>query len=273
MLEYSEVINLSQQLQSAVVGKIVKDVLPPTKPHRFCWFSGDPKDYAVQLKGQRVSGAEGFGIFVEMHFTDHLNLCFNDGVNVRLIDEKTKTKDYQMIIEFTDGSGLLFTVAMYGGIILHRGDYENEYYQLSRQAYSPFAPGFESHFGNLLKNLPKLSAKAFLATEQRFPGIGNGTVQDILFCSRIHPKRKIGTLNQEEEGALLTSVRSVLKEATEKGGRDTEKDLYGKSGGYHSLMSKNSLGRDCPHCGQSIVKEQYLGGAIYYCPACQPLKD
>ncbi|MBP9543957.1 MAG: hypothetical protein KBE58_02820, partial [Alistipes sp.] len=25
-------------------------------------------------------------------------------------------------------------------------------------------------------------------------------------------------------------------------------------------------------CGGALVKEAYLGGAVYYCPHCQPLK-
>lgn len=40
--------------------------------------------------------------------------------------------------------------------------------------------------------------KAFLAAEQRFPGIGNGVLQDILLESGIHPKRKISTLRDLE---------------------------------------------------------------------------
>ncbi|MFO7935831.1 MAG: zinc finger domain-containing protein [Bacteroidales bacterium] len=27
----------------------------------------------------------------------------------------------------------------------------------------------------------------------------------------------------------------------------------------------------CPNCGDAIVKEAYMGGAVYFCPVCQPL--
>jgi formamidopyrimidine-DNA glycosylase len=57
----------------------------------------------------------------------------------------------------------------------------------------------------------------------------------------------------------------------EKGGRDTEKDLFGNAGGYKTLLSKNTYKNPCPNCGNTIVKEAYLGGAIYFCPVCQPL--
>ena len=58
---------------------------------------------------------------------------------------------------------------------------------------------------------------------------------------------------------------------TDKGGRDTERDLFGKRGGYKTKLSKNTLQNPCPNCGDTIKKEAYLGGAVYYCPTCQKL--
>lgn len=93
----------------------------------------------------------------------------------------------------------------------------------------------------LAESRPTLSAKAFLATEQRFPGIGNGTLQDILFAARIHPKRKIASLTEDERERLAACTASVLGEMTRLGGRDTEKDLFGNPGGYQTRMSKRTL--------------------------------
>ncbi|MBE6013156.1 MAG: endonuclease VIII, partial [Lachnospiraceae bacterium] len=136
----------------------------------------------------------------------------------------------------------------------------------------PFSDGFEAHYrSKLLEAKPNLSAKAFLATEQRFPGIGNGSLQDILFEAGIHPKRKIKTLSKIEEDKLYSSIISVLKKMTELGGRNTEKDLFGNKGGYEVKLSKNTLSSGCSLCGGQIVKETYMGGSIYYCPACQPV--
>ena len=61
---------------------------------------------------------------------------------------------------------------------------------------SPLGDGFDAaYFDRLVAGAkPNLSAKAFLATEQRIPGLGNGVLQDILFNARIHPKRKMATL-------------------------------------------------------------------------------
>lgn len=272
MIEIPEALTLAKQLKNEIVGKTVARVNPPTKPHKFCWFNGAPTDYDIRIRDCKVQSAEGFGIFAEIAFSNGERLSINDGVNVRYLSDGGTPKDYQLLIVFTDSTALVFTVAMYGSIILHSGDNENKYYLKSRSAISPFSPKFEEYYSVLIKeSKPTLSAKAFLATEQRFPGIGNGVLQDILFAAHINPKRKIGTLTNTEKGVLLNCVTSVLREMTDLGGRDTEKDLFGRPGRYLTKMSKNALSSGCPICGVLVRKEVYLGGSVYYCPVCQPL--
>lgn len=272
MLELPETLTIAKQLKQHIVGKRICRMLPPTKEHKFCWYAGDPAEYDAGISGRIVESAEGFGIYVEMAFDNGKRLCFNDGVNARLISSSDAPKNHQLLMTFADGMALVFTVAMYGGIILHDGAYENEYYLRSKAAVTPFSDGFEPYYRSLLaESKPTLSAKAFLATEQRFPGIGNGVLQDILLAAGIHPKRKIGTLSGPEQDKLLSRITSVLRNMTEGGGRDTEKDLLGRPGGYRVRLSKNTLASGCPQCGGPIVKEAFLGGAIYFCAVCQPL--
>lgn len=276
MIELPEALTLSRQLREHAVGKEVIKVRPPSSEHKFCWFNGDAADYDKMLRGRSLLGAKGFGIFVEAEFDKGIRLCFNDGVNVRLMspDEERPAK-YQLMVDFKDGYSLIFTVAMYGGIICHDGVYGNEYYLKSRDRLSPMSDRFdESYFSTLSAEVkPSTSAKAFLATEQRIPGIGNGTLQDILFKANINPRRKVKSLSQAEQQVLLSSVKSVLQQMTDGGGRDTEKDLLGNLGGYKTIMSKNTLSGGCPVCGAAIIKEAYLGGSVYYCPVCQPRDD
>lgn len=272
MIELAEALTLAKQLNDAIAGKTVERVLPPTKPHKFCWFCGDAADYEPRIKGARAVCARGFGIYCDIEFDNGQLLSINDGVNVRFVKAADAPRDRQLLIAFTDGTALVFTVAMYGGICLHGGVYDNEYY-LSSLAYTlPTAPEFrELFFAKLAQAKQTLSAKAFLATEQRFPGIGNGTVQDILFEAGVNPKRKISTLDGASRERLFLSAVSVVGSMIENGGRDTEKDIYGESGGYVTRMSKNALSAGCPVCGGEITKEAYLGGSVYYCKKCQPL--
>lgn len=271
MLEFPEVLTVAGQLEKTIVGKKISKVLPPSKVHKFCWYNGDPIEYEAAIKNSEVISVVGFGIYVEIEFSNGYKLCFNDGVNVRIINSAKTINQYQLLIEFGDESGLVFTVAMYGGIILHKGNYDNEYYLKSRSAVNIFSAEFKTYYENTLTDSKQnLSAKAFLATEQRFPGIGNGVLQDILFTACIHPKRKISTFGKEEKERLLNSIIEVLDNMIKNHGRDTEKDIFGENGGYEVILSRNTVSNDCPKCGSQIVKEAYLGGTVYYCPSCQP---
>lgn len=271
MLELPEVLTTASQLKDSTAGRTVSEVLPPTKVHRFCWYNGEPAAYNTVLKGKKIISSEGFGIFVEIIFEEGYRLCFNDSVNARLIPLEKVPKNYQLLIVLDDGMALVFTVAMYGGMIVHRGDYADEYYEKSRNAVSPFSDEFKIYFYDRIKRCkPVSSVKALLATDQHFPGIGNGVLQDILFEAGIHPKRKLQALGEEEKQRLLSCMVSVLTAMAEQGGRDTEKDLFGNPGGYRTKMSKNTWKEPCPVCGGTINKETYMGGSVYYCPVCQP---
>jgi formamidopyrimidine-DNA glycosylase len=94
----------------------------------------------------------------------------------------------------------------------------------------------------------------------------------LVWAARIHPRRKIGHLAMAEIGAMFDSVKRTLACMTERGGRDTERVLFDCLGGYLTILSKNTAGAHCPACGAIIAKEAYLGGAIYFCPGCQPLQ-
>ncbi len=270
MLELPEVLTLSKQLNEQVAGRTVEAVYPPTKPHKFCFFEPEPALFEKQIGGARIERAEGFGIYAEMVFDNGKRLSVDDGINLRLLTDGEVPKDYQLRLALEGGMNLVFTVAMYGGINIHEEGYFNKFYVASRESVPPFSEGFDAVFRERLAgSQPNLSAKAFLATEQRFPGIGNGCLQDILFAARIHPKRKVATLTEDERAGLLSAIREVLGEMTRLGGRDTEKDLLGNPGGYRTVMSKNTVNAPCAVCGSTIVKESYMGGSVYYCTGCQ----
>jgi formamidopyrimidine-DNA glycosylase len=162
---------------------------------------------------------------------------------------------------------------MYGGIWCFKyGEFENIYYDISKSKPSPLSDKFDKvYFHNIIsaKGIEKLSAKALLATEQRIPGLGNGSLQDILYNSGIHPKKKVTTFTEEEKEQLFYSIKTTIKEMVDKGGRDTEKDLFGCPGSYKTILSKNTVDKPCPICGFKIKKEAYMGGSIYYCSKCQ----
>jgi formamidopyrimidine-DNA glycosylase len=263
-------------LTSELSGKTIKEVIAGASPHKFAWLSGDGKEYGKWLCGKEVGETRYCGVRVEMEIED-MRLEFADGVNLRYLREDEKRpKKHQLLIEFTDGDMLIASVQMYGGLWAYPegGFMDNEYHAVAREKPNPLSDEFDrAYFQTLLDgaDLKKLSAKAFLATEQRIPGLGNGVLQDILWRASIHPKKKMATLADEEIDTMFTVLKETFAEMAEKGGRDTEKDVYGNPGGYQTVMSKENAAMLCPVCGGGIKKEAYMGGSVYYCPACQTL--
>jgi formamidopyrimidine-DNA glycosylase len=165
---------------------------------------------------------------------------------------------------------------MYGGIMCFKeGTCENKYYLIAKEKPSPISKKFnEKYFHNIVSNanMQNKSVKFLLATEQRIPGLGNGVLQDILFNAKIHPKMKVADLSDKQKDGLFYSIKNILSDMVEGGGRDTEKDLFGNNGSYTTKLSKNTSGLPCINCGSLIEKENYMGGSIYYCSQCQELR-
>ena len=283
MIELPEAQTLARQLNEAYAGKTVTHVQALQTPHGFAFFRGDPQGYAPALEGLIVTGATAHGGRPELFFAPPsgeggIQLCFNDGVNMRYLapGEKRPAK-HQFLMELADGSAIACTVQMYGffGLYFSRAEVLDDFYhRVAVELPSPLTEAFDmAYFGSLranAENADKLSVKAFLATHQRIPGLGNGVLQDILWRAKVHPKRKLGTLSQGEWENLFRTVKDTLAEMTAKGGRSTEKDLYGQPGGYACVLSAKTLALPCPACGGALTRAAYMGGNVYFCGTCQP---
>jgi len=272
MLELPEAQTIARQLRETIVGKTITKAVAAASPHGFAWYFGEPALYGEILGGKKITGAAAYGGRPEI-WAEDMRISFCDGVNVRYFKAGAKLPEkHQLFLEFDDGDAICCTVQMYGGLwAFADGENNDFYYTVAKEKVSPLSYEFdEAYFASLLSDgAEKLSAKAFLATQQRIPGLGNGVSQDILWSAKIHPKKKMSALSDSEFGTLYLSVKSLLATMTEKGGRDTEKDLFGKPGGYVTIMSKKNVGMPCPACGNLIRRMAYLGGNVYVCDNCQ----
>jgi len=273
MLELPEARTIAGQLNETLKGKRIAAVTAVHTPHKLAWYHGDPQQYSDLLVGKEIGKATGYGGLVEIEI-GKARAVFGDGVNLRFHAKNGKLPPkHQLLIEFEDSTALSASVQMYGGLLCFlEGELDSPYYQMAKEKISPLSSRFDqAYFDSLISGpeVQKLSVKAFLATEQRIPGLGNGVLQDLLYNAQVHPKQKILALSDMEKNRIFISLKGTLEEMTSQGGRDTEKDLFGQPGGYRTKLSKNTVGKPCPTCGIIIIKESYLGGSIYYCAGCQ----
>lgn len=274
MIEIPEALTIANQINNTIKGKKIINVIADHTPHKFAWYHKNPQLYRKLLVGKIIDEAAAYGGMVEIK-TSAATIVISEGVSLTYHKENRDIpKKHQLLLKLEDCSIVTASVQMYGGVwcFNDESEFENPYYKIAKEKPSPLSDDFNVFsFNELISSqaVQKLSAKAFLATEQRIPGLGNGVLQDILWTARINPKRKINYLGDKEKETLYNSIKDVLSHIKKLGGRDTEKDFFGDKGCYKTMMSNNNVGNSCPICGNIIKKEAYLGGSIYYCEGCQ----
>lgn len=275
MLELPESYTIAEQIRQGLNGKRIAHIEVLHTPHRFAFLKGEKEKYADYLEGQRIEGVVHQGGIIEIATQDCM-IALADGAYPKYREEQKYFPDrHHLAIYFDDGSAVFVTIQMNGYIaVFPKGECTDPFYLSSRNKVSPLEEGFTLEYFKGLYPMDgrKVSAKAFLTSGWRIPGLGNGALQDILWEAGIDSRFDMSFAEEEDYQALYTSVRMKLKEMCDNGGRDTEKDLYGNRGGYRTKMSKNSLFKPCPRCGSRILKTSYMGGTIYFCGQCQKVK-
>ena len=231
-----------------LAGKCIQRAVANQSPHKFAWYTGDPANYNSLLAGKVIRGAAAFGNHVEIH-ADEMLLTISTPIKYHAPGEKLPPK-HQLLLELDGGAAVTCTVQMWGAMCCFPKGTQGALpdYQVAKQRPSPLETAFdEAYFDSLIPAEPgSLSAKMFLATEQRIPGLGNGVLQDILWTAQIHPRRKLVDIGLGEMNEMFTAVKTVLRQMTDQGGRDTERDLFDRPGGYRTILSKNTAGQPCP---------------------------
>lgn len=275
MIELPESHVLARQFEQSIKGFTISEVVVGQSPHGFAFFTGDTPLYSSMLCGKALDAAYALAGQVELSFGD-ARLALHDGVNPRLIaKDAPRPKKHQLLLEFEEGCAVACTVQMYGGMSAFiEGTNQNPYYLVAKNSPSPYGDAFTwEHFSGIAQAAPpKLSAKGLLATEQRIPGLGNGCLQDILFAARVNPQSRLGALDGDDLRRMYDSTMTTLMKMLKGGGRDTEKDLFGQWGGYATVLSSKTLAFPCPVCGGAITRKAYMGGNVYFCETCQPVK-
>lgn len=272
MIEIAEATVYAKSIAKELKGRTIIDLKALQVPHSFCWMTHEPSYYEDHLLGLMITDVTSSAHYLRFHLSDGKELAIGEDVNLEYKKDNQVTKKNQLVLFFDNGLALEMKIKLYG-FILYGEETEMKskmlYYQKAIDSIHPLDQKFTYDYFIQTTGLDgvKGSVKSALATEQHIPGLGNGTLQDILFEAKISPKRKVQTLTEDDKHVLYHAVQSKIDEMITFGGRDLQTNMFGEKGGYDVKM-KNER-QECPICHTLLQKEAFLGGKVIYCPSCQ----
>lgn len=277
MIELPEATVIARQIDEELKGKRVESGIRGNAAHKFAFYNRPSEEYEAILRGKTIGSAMEHGSLIWVSVERGYTLVLGGGGERILFHPSSATlpKKHQLLLRFDDDTYLTVSVQGWGFVqLLDQSETTAQSgYHLGRKAVSPLSDAFtleylQGLFQELEKRDPR-SIKYFAISKPGIWGVGNGYLQDILFRAKIHPKRRSVEVKAGEIQALHGAVKGTLRQAVELGGRETERDLHNRPGGYRRILDSTKVGKPCPECGTAIEKIQYLGGASYFCPRCQ----
>lgn len=127
------------------------------------------------------------------------------------------------------------------------------------------------HFLHLFKTR-KGMIKPLLMDQKLIAGIGNVYSNEILFCSRILPTRKVKEMSEEDLTRIYHCLQSIVSRAIQLGGvydiKFSQDDTL--TGNYiPHLKVAYRTGKPCYECTSPIQTKRVGGRNAFYCTNCQ----
>jgi formamidopyrimidine-DNA glycosylase len=196
-------------------------------------------------------------------WTDGPALLLHFGMTGDLIwsgDEPERHRHDRLILEFEQGGELRYrNMRKLGGVWLAHGQSE---LQGVLGALGPDALDVDRRRFLDMLSRKRGGIKAALMDQRFMAGAGNIIADEVLWHARIHPRRRIETLSDQERRKLFTELRRVLRESVE--GYDYVPRKRNWLSGY-----RDRPGQPCPRCGTPLERATVAGRTTYFCPNCQ----
>jgi formamidopyrimidine-DNA glycosylase len=275
MFELPEITTLAIQMNDSLAGKVIAEAVQGNSPHKFVWYNHPAEEFAELCRGKVIGNASSKGRWLFLPLDPGYIFVLGEfGGKVLFHTEETSVPvKYHLLFRFTDGTALTAMTQMWGAVELYEKGKELERQYIKGMRPTPSDPEFTfPYFSGLIDELllgEKRSVKSLLTQDQLIPGLGNAIAQDILFRAKLHPRYSLIELDTSQKKALFETISSTVRDVIAGGGRNDEYDLYNQPGRYQRIMDKRAEGNPCPDCGSKVEKNQYLGGACYFCPNCQ----
>jgi formamidopyrimidine-DNA glycosylase len=277
-IELPEAKILAEQMNKELHGKRIRSYClhDYKRLQRIGFMNKDLKSFD-QLVNRTVESATSRGNTIRLKLDGKLNLILGPEYGGEVFyhtDEATVPGKFHLRIDFSDKTALTVRLTSMGGIHVLKDDHLTDSYMFKRdfnsEILSPIDKTFTFNtFSRLLQENNRALKPVLVGKDAVLVGVSNSAFQDIMYRSKLHPKRKASELSPTERRALFNAVELVLQERTRLNGKDQFSDLYQRQGRYVPAMGPNMKGQRCPICKTSIEELSLGGGKVFVCPKCQ----
>lgn len=111
--------------------------------------------------------------------------------------------------------------------------------------------------------------KPFLLDQSRVAGLGNIWAAESLFRARLHPARRVPSINDPEWRALHAAIRRTLSRAIENTFKVTRHPANFPEADLLWLNVYGREGKPCRACRTPVRRETQAGRSTFYCAHCQ----
>ena len=260
MPELPDVEMARRYLARHAAGRRIKRVLVPDPG---IVRNAGPRALAAALRGRPVVEPERIGKWLGC-WTDGPGLLLHFGMTGELrssSEDPARHRWDRLILTFDDGTELRYrNLRRLGGVWLARNRDEAAAV-LGRLGPDALAVGTDELVERLSRRRGGL--KAALLDQTFLAGVGNLLADEILWRARLHPRRRIETLERAERSRLARALGSVVREWVER--YDDVMDDRARL-----ISVRGEAGAECPRCRTALERTTAVGRTTWFCPSCQP---
>lgn len=263
MPELPEIHHLKDQLQEVLPGETINDinVYQPKSLN----IPVDSFKSAVISKTISEVSAQGKWVFIHVENKGKIAINLGMGGEILYMNSPLEKK-HQADIIFASGKRLNIRFWWFGHVHLIKDDMTHK--PTNKIGIDYFDDTCTITFFKDMLSKRRGMLKNFLLNQRYLSGIGNYYIHDILYQAKLHPKRQIPSLSEEEVIDLYDAIIDELTRAHELNGSYYEEDIYGEKGLFKADKVAYKDEGKCPK-GHQVKKIKTGQTTSYICPVCQ----
>jgi len=189
--------------------------------------------------------------------------------------ENNKIAHNHLSIKFNKNISLIYNdVRKFGFIKIYKKEELRFSQHLTKLGVEPLSNNFNlNYFYEKIKKR-RTFLKDLLMDQTFISGLGNIYVNEVIFKSKLNPRKRAHNISSKEILALISNIKKVLKKAIIEGGSSIKdfNDTEGKKGNFQQFFNVyGRQGKPCTrrNCIGIIKKIRISNRSTFYCQKCQ----